>query len=58
MDLMDSQTLLGIGLVLVFGLGGGVFAATEIALVSFRESRRSPLGGHPARPDHRSRSHA
>jgi putative hemolysin len=39
---MDSQTLVNVGLVLVFVLVGGVFAATEIALVSLRESQ---LGG-------------
>ena len=43
MDLMDSQTLLNIGLVLVFVLVGGVFAATEIALVSLRESQLTQL---------------
>ncbi len=36
---MDTQTLLNLGLVLVFVLVGGVFAATEIALVSLRESQ-------------------
>lgn len=36
---MDSQTFLNIGLVLLFVLVGGVFAATEIALVSLRESQ-------------------
>jgi putative hemolysin len=47
---MDSQTLLNVGLVLLFVLVGGVFAATEIALVSLRESqltaleRRGPRG--------------
>lgn len=39
MDLMDSQTFLNVGLVLLFVLVGGVFAATEIALVSLRESQ-------------------
>jgi putative hemolysin len=43
MDLMDSQTFLNIGLVLVFVLVGGVFAATEIALVSLRESQLTQL---------------
>ena len=43
MDLMDSQTLLNIGLVLVFVLVGGVFAATEIALISLRESQLTQL---------------
>jgi putative hemolysin len=43
MDLMDSQTFLNVGLVLVFVLVGGVFAATEIALVSLRESQRTQL---------------
>lgn len=40
---MDSQTLLNVGLVLVFVLVGGVFAATEIALVSLRESQLSAM---------------
>ncbi|WP_107766137.1 hemolysin family protein [Nocardioides terrigena] len=36
---MDTQTFLNVGLVLLFVLVGGVFAATEIALVSLRESQ-------------------
>ncbi|MFC5731515.1 MULTISPECIES: hemolysin family protein [Nocardioides] len=40
---MDSQTLLNIGLVLVFVLVGGVFAGTEIALISLRESQLTQL---------------
>src|SRR5215216_3984225 len=40
---MDSQTVLNIGLVLVFVLIGGVFAATEIALVSLRESQLAAM---------------
>ncbi|TDE89219.1 HlyC/CorC family transporter [Occultella glacieicola] len=36
---MDGGTLVSIGLVLLFILIGGVFAATEIALVSLRESQ-------------------
>lgn len=40
---MDSQTLFNMGLVLVFVLVGGVFAATEIALVSLRESQLTQL---------------
>ena len=36
---MDAGTWLNIGLVLVFVLVGGVFAATEIALVSLREGQ-------------------
>jgi putative hemolysin len=36
---VDSQTILNVGLVLVFVLVGGVFAATEIALVSLRDSQ-------------------
>jgi len=35
---MDTQTFVNLGLVLLFILVGGVFAATEIALVSLRES--------------------
>ncbi|HEY9354148.1 MAG TPA: DUF21 domain-containing protein, partial [Nocardioides sp.] len=40
---MDSQTFLSLGLVLVFVLVGGVFAATELALVSLRESQLTAL---------------
>ncbi len=40
---MDQQTLLNLALVLVFVLIGGVFAATEIALVSLRESQLDRL---------------
>jgi len=40
---MDSQTFLSFGLVLMFILVGGVFAATEIALVSLRESQLAQL---------------
>jgi putative hemolysin len=36
---IDSQTFLNLALVVVFVLVGGVFAATEIALVSLRESQ-------------------
>ncbi len=36
---MDQQTLLNFALVLSFVLVGGVFAATELALVSLRESQ-------------------
>ncbi|WP_090852383.1 hemolysin family protein [Nocardioides lianchengensis] len=36
---MDAQTFLNLALVVVFVLVGGVFAATEIALVSLRESQ-------------------
>ena len=52
---MDTGTLLNVGLVIVFVLVGGVFAATEIALVSLRESqlstmeRSSSRGAHVAR---------
>jgi putative hemolysin len=49
---MDTQTLVNVGLVLVFVLVGGVFAATEIALVSLRESQISAMergGGRGAR---------
>ncbi len=52
---MDTQTLLNVGLVLLFVLAGGVFAATEIALVSLRESqltaleRMGPRGARVAR---------
>lgn len=40
---MDSGTLLNIALVLVFVLVGGVFAGTEFALVSLRESQINQL---------------
>ena len=40
---MDVQTLVNLGLVVLFVLVGGVFAATEIALVSLRESQLSGL---------------
>jgi putative hemolysin len=46
---MDSQTLLNVGLVLLFVLVGGVFAATEIALVSLRESQLTALERKGAR---------
>jgi putative hemolysin len=40
---MDTQTFVNFGLVLLFVLVGGVFAATEIALVSLRESQLSAI---------------
>ncbi|MFC4782973.1 hemolysin family protein [Nocardioides sp. MAHUQ-72] len=46
---MDSQTFLNLGLVLVFVLVGGVFAATEIALVSLRDSQLVRLERQGAR---------
>ena len=46
---MDQDTLFSIGLVLVFILVGGVFAGTEIALVSLRESQVNRLQHHSAR---------
>lgn len=51
---MDVQTLVNFGLVLLFVLIGGVFAATEIALVSLRGSqlagleRKGPRGARVA----------
>ena len=51
---MDQDTVLNVALVLVFVLVGGVFAGTEIALVSLRESqlrgleRRSRRGARTA----------
>ncbi|GGR72477.1 putative hemolysin [Nocardioides luteus] len=51
---MDGQTFLALGLVVVFVLVGGVFAATELALVSLRESqlaameRKGPRGARVA----------
>lgn len=46
---MDSGTWANIGLVLLFILVGGVFAGTEIALVSLRESQVSRLERQSAR---------
>ncbi|MGL5810258.1 MAG: hemolysin family protein, partial [Nocardioides sp.] len=46
---MDGETLLNGGLVLVFVLVGGIFAATEIALVSLRESQLTQLGRQGSR---------
>ncbi|NCT90357.1 HlyC/CorC family transporter [Cellulomonas sp. APG4] len=46
---MDVETLLNIGLVLLFVLIGGVFAGTEIALVSLRESQVNRLATESAR---------
>jgi putative hemolysin len=46
---MDSGTWTNIGLVLLFVLVGGVFAGTEIALVSLRESQVSRLERQSAR---------
>ncbi len=49
---MDQDTLVSAGLVLVFILVGGVFAGTEMALVSLRESqvdRMAKEGGRKAR---------
>jgi len=40
---IDTQTFVNLGLVIVFVLIGGVFAATEIALVSLRESQVSQI---------------
>jgi putative hemolysin len=49
MALMIGETLLSFGLVLLFVLVGGVFAATEIALVSLRESQLAQLERQSAR---------
>ncbi|MBZ5735816.1 hemolysin family protein [Nocardioides sp. TRM66260-LWL] len=46
---MDLQTLVNLGLVVLFVLVGGVFAATEIALVSLRESQLAGLARSGAR---------
>ena len=40
---MDTQTFINLGLVVLFVLVGGVFAATELALVSLRESQLTAL---------------
>jgi putative hemolysin len=44
-----SETLANIGLVLLFVLIGGIFAATEIALVSLRESQLTQIAQHGRR---------
>ncbi|WP_232679918.1 hemolysin family protein [Nocardioides sp. R-C-SC26] len=41
--MIDAQTFVNLGLVLVFVLVGGVFAATELALVSLRDTQVSQL---------------
>jgi putative hemolysin len=46
---IDTQTFLNLGLVVVFVLVGGVFAATEIALVSLRDSQVSQVEQRGAR---------
>jgi putative hemolysin len=46
---MDQDTWLNVALVLAFILVGGVFAGTEIALVSLRESQVARLEHHSAR---------
>ncbi len=46
---MDSGTWTNIGLVLLFILVGGVFAGTEIALVSLRESQVARIEKQSAR---------
>jgi putative hemolysin len=46
---MDSGTLMNVGLVLAFVIVGGVFAATEIALVSLRESQLATIEHQSAR---------
>ncbi len=47
--MIDAQSFVNFGLVLVFVLVGGVFAATEIALVSLRESQVNQLAQRGAR---------
>ncbi|MCU1634788.1 MAG: HlyC/CorC family transporter [Nocardioides sp.] len=46
---MDTQTFVNFGLVLLFVIGGGVFSATEIALVSLRESQLTAIERKGAR---------
>lgn len=46
---MDTETFINFGLVLLFVIGGGVFAATEIALVSLRESQLTAIERKGAR---------
>lgn len=47
--MIDTQTFVNLGLVLVFVLVGGVFAATELALVSLRESQVNQLAQRGSR---------
>jgi putative hemolysin len=47
--MIDSQTFLNLALVVLFVLVGGVFAATEIALVSLRDSQLTNLERTSAR---------
>ncbi len=47
--MIDPQTFLSLGLVVAFVLVGGVFAATEIALVSLRDSQVSQIEQRGAR---------
>ena len=49
---MDTQTAVNLGLVFLFVLIGGVFAATELALVSLRQSQLSALERASARGAH------
>ena len=46
---MDAQTLINLALVVLFILVGGVFAGTEIALVSLREGQINALASRGAR---------
>ena len=46
---MDQQTLINLALVVVFILVGGVFAGTEIALVSLRDGQVNALAGRGTR---------
>jgi putative hemolysin len=46
---MDTQTWVNFGLVVLFVLVGGVFAATEIALVSLRDSQLTQMARAGAR---------
>ncbi|QDO89389.1 HlyC/CorC family transporter [Ornithinimicrobium ciconiae] len=46
---MDSQTLVNLGLVLVFVLIGGVFAGTEMAIVTLRDSQVRKIEASGAR---------
>lgn len=46
---MDAQTLINLALVVLFILVGGVFAGTEIALVSLREGQINTLAARGAR---------
>ena len=54
---MDSQTLVNLGLVLVFVLIGGIFAGTEMAIVTLRDSQVRKIEASGARGERIVRVH-